>query len=61
VNGKTRPKKQIRKIFSKKEGFLHLCDEIMNVFDADWLFGGGSREPCLTGEKGKGNEGPRLK
>ena len=38
-----------------------MCDEIMNVFDEDWLFGGGSREPCLTGEKGKGNEEPRLK
>lgn len=30
-----------------------MCDEIMNVFDEDWLFGGGSREPCLTGEKGR--------
>ena len=38
-----------------------MCDEIMNVFDADWLYGGGSREPYLIGEKGKGNEGPRLK
>lgn len=31
-----------------------MCDEIMNVFDEDWLFGGGSREPCLDRRKREG-------